>query len=233
MVTELFENRRKHFDGSFLANTARQIHVALTKWLSALPGKLHWNQWSVGQVPAYTLHLHMLFHTTMILLHHPPRKSLQLPNESTIEDMETCNESLRAILKLMRTYARYYSFRYLPLDFVHTLSTAASILLIQRDLGDCLDELNTSKPLDTVLSAMDKIQYTWPCVAELRTSLVHEIHRPTVTSPSLEDVNTEFMAIPLDSYGALWNDMPQLDNYIPAAALGHLITDDFLIDQFS
>jgi hypothetical protein len=57
MITELFENRRKNASGTLLANTARQIHVALTKWLSDLPGKLHWNQWSIGQVPAYTLHL--------------------------------------------------------------------------------------------------------------------------------------------------------------------------------
>lgn len=57
MITEIFENRHFQTDSAVLMTTAQDIHVSLTKWLADLPGKLHWNVWSVGQVPGYVLHL--------------------------------------------------------------------------------------------------------------------------------------------------------------------------------
>jgi hypothetical protein len=57
MITDLFENRRGDVDSAIAAAKARKVHVSLTKWLASLPGTLHWNQWTVGQVPAPVLHL--------------------------------------------------------------------------------------------------------------------------------------------------------------------------------
>lgn len=57
MITDLFENRRAEADATIVATKSRQIHVSLTKWLSSLPGTLHWNQWTVGKVPPSVLHL--------------------------------------------------------------------------------------------------------------------------------------------------------------------------------
>ena len=57
MITELFENRRSNVDAAVAAARSRQIHVSLTKWLTSLPGTLHWNQWTVGQVQPSVLHL--------------------------------------------------------------------------------------------------------------------------------------------------------------------------------
>lgn len=57
IITDLFENRRGGADPTTIATKTRRIHVSLTKWLSSLPSSLHWNQWTVGQVPPYVLHL--------------------------------------------------------------------------------------------------------------------------------------------------------------------------------
>ncbi|KAL3295561.1 high-affinity nicotinic acid transporter [Colletotrichum asianum] len=57
IITELFENRRSRTHNANTAATVQKIHVSLTKWLASLPGKLYWNQWTVGQVPACVLHL--------------------------------------------------------------------------------------------------------------------------------------------------------------------------------
>lgn len=57
MITDLFENRRGDSDPAVVAAKSRQIHVSLTKWLSSLPGTVHWNQWTVGKVPPSVLHL--------------------------------------------------------------------------------------------------------------------------------------------------------------------------------
>lgn len=169
----------------------------------------------------------------MIVLHRPPRSLLQPPRDSTTEDVEICIESMRAILKLMKTYSRYYSFRSLPLDFVHTLSTAAGVILMQKDLGDRLEENDTSKSLESVLSAMDEIKDAWPCVTELRTSLLQELQSSPGSGQHSEPEDNGLMATALDPSAALWGDIMQLNHDDHAADLGPLLTDDFLIGQFS
>lgn len=57
IITDLFENRKGDVDPVIVAAKSRKIHVSLTKWLSSLPGALHWNQWTVGKVPSPVLHL--------------------------------------------------------------------------------------------------------------------------------------------------------------------------------
>lgn len=57
IITDIFENRRSSSDNTIAATKARQAHASLIKWLSGLPGKLHWNQWTVGQIPPEVLHL--------------------------------------------------------------------------------------------------------------------------------------------------------------------------------
>lgn len=57
IITDLFENRRGGADPTIIATKTRRIHVLLTRWLSSIPSSLHWNQWTVGQVPPYVLHL--------------------------------------------------------------------------------------------------------------------------------------------------------------------------------
>jgi hypothetical protein len=57
MITELFENRNAATDATLVATKVQQVHLSLTKWLADLPGKLHWNQWTIGQVPPAVLHL--------------------------------------------------------------------------------------------------------------------------------------------------------------------------------
>jgi hypothetical protein len=57
MITEVFENRNIKAEETVLATSINNIDVALTKWLSDLPNNLHWNEWSVGKIPALVLHL--------------------------------------------------------------------------------------------------------------------------------------------------------------------------------
>ncbi|EXK36565.1 hypothetical protein FOMG_09739 [Fusarium oxysporum f. sp. melonis 26406] len=76
MIVDVFENRRKT-NNQAVMETAHQVHLAMERWMSTLPQKLHWSQWTVTSVPHYVLHVHMLFHTGMIILHRPPRKRLE------------------------------------------------------------------------------------------------------------------------------------------------------------
>ncbi|KAF2805773.1 uncharacterized protein BDZ99DRAFT_424181 [Mytilinidion resinicola] len=175
IITNLFENRRvnANTNTAVIATTAQQIHVSLTTWLGGLPAKLHWNQWTVGKVPAYVLHLHMLFHTAMIVLHRPPRHYFVMPGIATSEDVEICYESLYALVRLCRSYSRYYHYSSLPLDFVHTLSTAAGTILMKQFFEKAtFDHPEISTSLGVILRAMDEVKETWPCMKEIQDSVL-------------------------------------------------------------
>ncbi|KAL1886939.1 hypothetical protein Cpir12675_006835 [Ceratocystis pirilliformis] len=173
IIADIFENRRSNIDSAVVAAKARQAHSSLIKWLSDLPGKLHWNQWTVGQTPHQVLHLHMTFHTLMIILHRPPQQLLSRPGMGSGEDVKICYQSLQVLLRLMRSYNRYYDYRCLPLDFVHTLSTAAGVVLMKRILQNLpWDDAEISRNLGFLLNVMDSVSTIWPCVTKIREILL-------------------------------------------------------------
>lgn len=123
----------------------------------------------------------MLFHTAMIILHRPPRHLFSKPGIADSEDVEICYESLQAMLRLMKTYSRYYKYSALPLDFVHTLSVTAGTILMKRYLENASKEdAGISRSMDVVLDAMDNIQHTWPCIVDIRESVTQSMEsQPT------------------------------------------------------
>lgn len=56
MIIDVFENR-KDSDPGLKTASIKSIHLALTKWATELPAKLHWNQWVKSTVPSYVLQL--------------------------------------------------------------------------------------------------------------------------------------------------------------------------------
>lgn len=57
MITEVFENHHENTQDEMLDHKTQHLHASLIKWSADLPGKLHWNKWTVGDVPASVLHL--------------------------------------------------------------------------------------------------------------------------------------------------------------------------------
>jgi len=169
----------------------------------------------------------MLFHTVMTILHRPPSNMFEKPEIAESEDVEICYESLQAILRLMRTYSRYYRYRSLPLDFVHTLSTAAGTVMMKRFLqGSSWDDPDIDRSLSLITEAMDEIQNTWPCVKEIRECVARARMVQTMAPPEVPlnapdlmnglDVDDTTMAGFMANFG---------DD------LGTLITDEFLSTQ--
>ncbi|KAF5554597.1 transcription factor [Fusarium mexicanum] len=157
MTVDVFESRRKT-NNQAVMETAHQVHLAMERWMSTLPQKLHWSQWTVTCVPHYVLHLHTLFHTGMIILHRPPRKHLENTDIHQSEDVEICYGSLVAIIQLLRTFGRQHRYQSLPLSFVHTLSAAASVVLLKQYLEKLSwDNMSISKPLGVILEAIEAI----------------------------------------------------------------------------
>ncbi|KAE9582188.1 putative transcriptional regulatory protein [Colletotrichum fructicola] len=235
IITELFENRRSRTHNANTAATVQKIHVSLTKWLASLPGKLYWNQWTVGQVPACVLHLHMRFHTAMIILHRPPRHLLSQPDVASSEDVEICYESLQAILRLLRSYNRFYRYDCLPIDFVHTLATAAGTIMMRHYLeGTPWDETQTSQALTRILEAMNAVQNAWPCVGEIKDSIIQASRREEGDIPGA-DALADFTLMTGLSGPVAGSDVDKMllsEGGMFDADAGLLVTDDFLGGTF-
>lgn len=111
----------------------------------------------------------MQFHTAMIILHRPPRTKFPKAGISLTEDVETCYESLQALCCLMRRYSRSYQYAELPVDFVHTLSVAASVVLMRRHLDK--DATAMEREMTLIREAMRMTAVTWPCVQKVEQSV--------------------------------------------------------------
>ncbi|KAI0460383.1 fungal-specific transcription factor domain-containing protein [Xylaria acuta] len=211
MITEVFENRRTNASGTVVAATIARIHVSLTKWLADLPSNVNWCQWTIGQLPQWVYHLHLLFHTVMTILHRPPSQLLQKPESSfDRDDIDICYESLGAMLRLLRSYGRFYSYKHLPLDFVQTLSTAAGTILMRRHLNNLpWDDAETSRSLDLVIQAMEDIKDTWSCAKEILNSVLKARRTEAAAIPDVDPVmDFDFLAAQppglSDADGTMW-----------------------------
>jgi hypothetical protein len=243
MIVDVFENRRRHPRcPAAAAAAAQQVHTSLVRWLGQLPQKLHWNMWTVGQVPPYVLHLHMLFHTAMIILHRPPRQHLDDEAVARGEGVEVCYQSLAAILRLLKSFGRYYRFETLPLDFVHTLSAAAECVMMRRYMEkSSWDDRDVARPLGQILDVMLTVQEIFPCMREIRDSILETIKEGGGAGEGQEDggggggtevdlINMlQTGAVPFP--GAMW--CPEEAGSVDSADLGFLVTEDFLNEQFS
>ncbi|OKL56085.1 hypothetical protein UA08_08768 [Talaromyces atroroseus] len=173
MITEVFEYR-KVTDTSISAASKKSIHVALTKWLTDLPTKLHWNQWLKGVVPPYVLHLQfsMYYHTVLIILHRPPRQLMSDRLVTFQQGFEICEQSLSLIIQLLKVYSKDYGFDNLPMTFIHTAATAASIVLLKLHVQGLSNDLNTTvQQLEQISKAIDRFAGTWTAALPIRSAI--------------------------------------------------------------
>lgn len=172
MLTEVFENRKNTTDSTVLTASTKSIHVALTKWLTDLPAKLHWNQWQKGSVPSYVLHLHAYYHTLLILLFRPPRRIISTQFAAFRGGFEICEQSLDSILLLLKAYSRDHGFDHLPVTFIHTAATATSIILLKLHVQRSSNSLNEATyQLEQISIAVDKLSKTWPAAIPVQTAV--------------------------------------------------------------
>ncbi|KAK0384674.1 hypothetical protein NLU13_8760 [Sarocladium strictum] len=233
LIVDVFENRTRRSDAAAAAAAAHRVHTDLERWHSLLPKSLHWNQWTLEQVPHYVLNLHMLFYTCMIILHRPPRHHLDDEAVARSEGVEVCYQSLAAILRLLKSYQRYYRLEIMPLALVQTLSAAAEVIMLKRYLEkSSWKDKDISKPTAQILEAMEVIQDVYPCIRDIRQSIIAnqeaEDSTPLANVQEPGPIELDLMdflhagAGPFPSW--LQDDSPGSDN----SDLGFLVTDDLV-----
>jgi hypothetical protein len=166
----------------------------------------------------------MLYHTSMILLHRPPRGLFQDLKIASSDDVKICYESLEAITRLLASYSRNYQYRPLPITFVHMLASTASIILMKRYIeSSSWDDPVISKPLDLVLEAIDGISQTWPCAKQVRgiiAAAMDTSSKETTLNASPESFDLNFMS----GFSENGNADP---GYMEDVDLEHLWPEDF------
>jgi hypothetical protein len=121
----------------------------------------------------------MFFHTVMIILHRPPRHSSFAHLATISEDLDICSSSLNSILQLMKVYSKHYSYSALPVTFIHTCASAASIVLLKRYLSggpggvgrNTRDAQETSMQLEQISKVIDSIAETWVSAKQIQTAI--------------------------------------------------------------
>jgi hypothetical protein len=116
----------------------------------------------------------MFFHTVMIILHRPPRHSSLAHLTTVPEDLEICDASLSSILQLMKVYSKHYRFSALPVTFIHTCASAASIVLLKRYLsgpGPSRAASETSGQLEQISKVVDEVARTWVSARQIQKSI--------------------------------------------------------------
>lgn len=167
----------------------------------------------------------MQYHTAMIILHRPPRIAFKEPRIGETEDVQICYESLNIIMKLLRIHSnnlQKYPYRQLPITFVHTLASAASIVLMKRYIeGSSYKEPPIARPLDQILEAIDGVSNTWTCAKQVRDIITSTVKKPEEgdpqkSSPGNFDLMTGLLdteiatTIPQDSID--WDSLTMDDN---------------------
>jgi hypothetical protein len=104
----------------------------------------------------------------MIILHRPEREAFSNSNISSSSSVQICCESLESILKLLHIYSRLYDYTSLPVTFIHTLASAASVLLMKSHIGvSSADDTPLPKSIDIISTAIDGLSQTWPSAKQV------------------------------------------------------------------
>lgn len=115
----------------------------------------------------------------MIILHRPPRHSSLAHLATVTEDLDICSSSLNSILQLMKVYSKHYSYSALPVTFIHTCASAASIVLLKRFLSaspqgiprNKRDVQETGTQLEQISKVIDSIAETWVSAKQIQKAI--------------------------------------------------------------
>jgi hypothetical protein len=78
------------------------------------------------------------------------------------QGFEICEQSLTLIFQLLKAYSRDYGFDQLPMIFVHTAATVASLVLLKLHVHGLSSDYNTTaQQLEQISAFTEKLARTW------------------------------------------------------------------------
>jgi hypothetical protein len=84
------------------------------------------------------------------------------------QGFEICEQSLTLIFQLLKVYSRDYGFGQLPMTFVHTAATVASLVLLKLHVPGLSSDYNTTvQQLEQISAFVEKLARTWTAASPI------------------------------------------------------------------
>ncbi|KAI8982435.1 fungal-specific transcription factor domain-containing protein [Mycotypha africana] len=211
-VRSLQNTNDRHLD-SILTTWNRKLH----QWYDRLPNSLQLllsdkeHDTRLLLSPVVISQLHMIYHTTMILLHRPfipgPDQSL-IPTTTMLPCSSICNLSADSIVNIIDDMHASKKLRYLMNFSVYYIFTAA-VVFIQEVSFDSKNNSNQQQPFSKknaycqwkvkkCMLALDEIESTWPTASKRRQILAELSGLYATDNGSHQQVRELNMRLPTD-----------------------------------
>ncbi|KAI8888614.1 hypothetical protein K501DRAFT_18319 [Backusella circina FSU 941] len=176
--------------------TQKQVEQVLTtwnrklhQWSSQLPESLNPNS---SHLPTAVCQLHMIYHTTVILLHRPFLQSNQSLIQNPLPSSSVCVSAADSILSMVSSLLAENRIKYVLNYAVYFVFTAGITFIKTASSNKSLDYKGK---VDKIMQVLDEIEYTWTtasknCQILAEISGFPEVHPSPITQSFLPHTAT-------------------------------------------
>jgi hypothetical protein len=165
-----YAKARHHTSGHHVDHVLKTLHQQLTQWLSKLPPSLQYNlpDTEMGETvpdpPLAIGQLHMIYYTTMILLHRSfiPGPSQAVGSHLSMPSYDLCVSGAKSILHIIIIMLGENHLRYVINYSVYFAFTAGIIFIKMASSSEELDVAFDAKVnVNKIMHALDEMECTW------------------------------------------------------------------------
>ncbi|KAI9305582.1 fungal-specific transcription factor domain-containing protein [Cunninghamella echinulata] len=158
-----------HSSSHHIDHVLKTLHQQLTSWLSHLPPSLQYNlaNTEVGETvpdpPLAVGQLHMIYYTTMILLHRSfiPGPSQTIESQLSLPSYDLCVLGARAILNIINIMLGENHLRYVLNYSVYFTFTAGIIFIKMASSSEFNTAFDAKVNVNKIMRALDEMENTW------------------------------------------------------------------------
>ncbi|KAI8145589.1 fungal-specific transcription factor domain-containing protein [Fennellomyces sp. T-0311] len=162
-----YAKARHHASPQHLEHVLTGLNRELTNWYNQLPAALQYKppNTEVGETardpPLVISQMHMIYYTTLILLHRPfiPGNSSQSP--SSLPSYKICISAANSILDIVNVMFKESHLRFVLNYAVYCLFTAGIVFIKMASSGDADKTLDAKIYINKIMRALDEIDVTW------------------------------------------------------------------------
>ncbi|KAI7852440.1 fungal-specific transcription factor domain-containing protein [Circinella umbellata] len=194
VLKNIYYAKARHNAGTqHIDHVLSALNQQLTNWFNSMPASLRFdisgdNGENIFNTPSPVSQLHMIYHTTVILLHRPfipgPSSSLLASSSSSLPSYNICISAANSILDIVSTMLSKNNLRYVSNFTVYYIFTAAIIFMKSATAADSEKSFESKVKINKIMRAYDEIELTWS-TASRSCSILGEL-------AGLRDINLAF-----------------------------------------
>ncbi|ORZ20527.1 fungal-specific transcription factor domain-domain-containing protein [Absidia repens] len=165
-----YAKARHHASGQHVDHVLKTLHQQLTEWLARLPPSLQYKlpDTEMGETvkdpPLAVGQMHMIYYTTMILLHRSfiPGPSQAVESQLSMPSYDLCVSGAKSILNIINIMLGENHLRYVVNYSVYFAFTAGIIFIKMASSSEEFDVAFDAKVnVNKIMHALDQMEATW------------------------------------------------------------------------